>query len=847
MAIYHLSAQVIGRSAGRSSVAAAAYRAGERITDERTGHVHDYTKRQDIEREIITPEGAPAWMQERARLWNAVEAVEKRKDAQVARELNIALPKELTPEQQREMVHRYVKEEMVSKGMVADVAIHRNDPNNPHAHIMTTMRDVSPEGFGTKNREWNRTEQLEEWREKWQEHTNRELERAGSQERIDHRSLEAQGQDRLPTVHEGPDVRAMEEKGTRTEVGDINRGVREYNDNLIDFQRAKAEIAERKFGDVAREHDADRQASGVWDDRRRIIVSELERERGKSINEPGARRSLENSEKWERVLMARIEENRQKMDIGKNRWDVLKRPSASAKYWSEAAARHQTFRGIVAQVISRREASRAIYAARRSSEANGLLRRAEHQTGRTVEQARKEYFTTRKAIERDTARLSQAQGKTGQWREAVKGFSEARERGTAKLEDLEFSRGRHENRAESARQALADPRPRPEGERAALQWRQAQGEREGEMLRGEAERVARGIPSTRTLEAHRERLRSGDWTPEESRAVLAADRTNPEPLRLGQGRQQNETYGTGRELRELKELIDTRTSDLKAMESYKRELHTRWREWKALDDAYKPHESWLSKNVNQRFSPSARTAEEQARQVRDQAYERYTQTMYHERHFRRTNTFDSATNQYREISPVDQQYPPKIGGYRNWKEAESDWAAKGNAWTAELKAAQERLPAVTERHRVTDEALWTRNNVIGRTVQRHYNSEPVVQRYEERLRSRLWKPSEAKAAREVEAAAGGRPFTHKLADLDHNSAKALNGLMREERLGPYREGRNAGTMPRNKAMDKELRDTWRGIREERDPAFKRLLDGLEYGRYVPGRERVRVRFDTRDY
>lgn len=166
MAIYHLSAQVIGRSAGRSSVAAAAYRAGERITDERTGHVHDYTKRQDIEREIITPEGAPAWMQERARLWNAVEAVEKRKDAQVARELNIALPKELTPEQQREMVHRYVKEEMVSKGMVADVAIHRNDPNNPHAHIMTTMRDVSPEGFGTKNREWNRTEQLEEWREK---------------------------------------------------------------------------------------------------------------------------------------------------------------------------------------------------------------------------------------------------------------------------------------------------------------------------------------------------------------------------------------------------------------------------------------------------------------------------------------------------------------------------------------------------------------------------------------------------------------------------------------------------------------------------------------------------------
>ncbi|MFN7137960.1 MAG: MobQ family relaxase [Limisphaerales bacterium] len=229
MAIYHFSVQVISRSKGRSAVAAAAYRAGELLYDERYGKTHDYRKKNVAESVIVAPENAPDWVKDRARLWNAVEEAEKRKDAQLCREINLALPRELTVNQQRELLSDFVKDQFVKLGMIADVSIHRDNPDNPHAHIMLTTREITSEGFGKKVREWNEKELLETWRAEWANYVNRALERAGHADRIDHRSLEAQGSNRLPTIHEGPQVRQMERRGARTDRGNHNRNVAEHN------------------------------------------------------------------------------------------------------------------------------------------------------------------------------------------------------------------------------------------------------------------------------------------------------------------------------------------------------------------------------------------------------------------------------------------------------------------------------------------------------------------------------------------------------------------------------------------------------------------------------------------
>lgn len=217
MAIYHLSAKLISRSAGRSATGAAAYRAGECITDERTGLVFDYGKKHGIDhREIMTPNNAPEWTTDRAKLWNTVEHSEKRKDSQVAREVEVALPTELNLDQQRELLRDFIKSQFTDAGMVADVAIHHAKGDNPHAHILLTMRSLGPDGFGPKNRDWNSTDMLERWRESWQQHTNKALENVGLAERIDHRTLAAQGIDRLPQIHIGPHAIEMEARGIRT-------------------------------------------------------------------------------------------------------------------------------------------------------------------------------------------------------------------------------------------------------------------------------------------------------------------------------------------------------------------------------------------------------------------------------------------------------------------------------------------------------------------------------------------------------------------------------------------------------------------------------------------------------
>jgi hypothetical protein len=242
VAIYYMKAQIIGRSAGRSATGAAAYRAGEHIHDERTGVTYDYTRRRgDIETEILAPAGVSEWATDRSQLWNAVEKAERRGDAQLCREIVVALPVELDREQQRELVRAYVQDQFVSRGMVADVALHRN-PGNPHAHIMLTMREMGTEGLSAKkNRDWNRPELLEQWRERWAFESNLALERAGRDKRIDHRSLAEQGSERLPQVHLGPRAHALEQRGVTTEKGDHNRLVVEHNAAVIGLEKARAE------------------------------------------------------------------------------------------------------------------------------------------------------------------------------------------------------------------------------------------------------------------------------------------------------------------------------------------------------------------------------------------------------------------------------------------------------------------------------------------------------------------------------------------------------------------------------------------------------------------------------
>ncbi|HEU5068018.1 MAG TPA: MobQ family relaxase, partial [Sphingomicrobium sp.] len=222
MAIYHFSAKVISRASGSSALAAAAYRSGSRMHDQRLDRHHDFTNKTGvIHSEVMLPESAPEEWRDRERLWNEVEAAEKRIDAQLAREVEFALPRELSPEQGIELARDFVAREFVARGMIADLNVHRDvgadgEPK-PHAHVMLTTREVNAGGFGAKVRDWNRTGLLEHWREAWADHVNERLAELDIDARIDHRSLEAQGIDLEPQNKIGPAASRMAGQGLASE------------------------------------------------------------------------------------------------------------------------------------------------------------------------------------------------------------------------------------------------------------------------------------------------------------------------------------------------------------------------------------------------------------------------------------------------------------------------------------------------------------------------------------------------------------------------------------------------------------------------------------------------------
>ncbi|HDX8750151.1 TPA: MobA/MobL family protein [Klebsiella michiganensis] len=199
MAIFHLDFKIVKRSEGRSSVAKAAYHARCRITDERTGDTYDYSRRTDLcGHFILAPVNAPVHIvKDSTALWNEVERVERQQNGQTARYFDVAIPAELNNDDKKKLVLEYCQKNFVDKGMIADIAFHDLDSDNPHAHVMLTLKTINKNGFGKKERSWNDRKMSVLWRESWASMANSYLAAAGSSERIDHRSLQAQHEEAL--------------------------------------------------------------------------------------------------------------------------------------------------------------------------------------------------------------------------------------------------------------------------------------------------------------------------------------------------------------------------------------------------------------------------------------------------------------------------------------------------------------------------------------------------------------------------------------------------------------------------------------------------------------------------
>ena len=238
MAIYHFSAKVISRANGSSAVAAAAYRSASRLEDDRLGRGHDFSNKAGVvHSEIMAPEGSPERWQDRATLWNEVEAGEKRKDAQLAREVEFSIPREMEKAEGIALARDFVQREFVDRGMVADLNVHWDHAPDgspkPHAHVMLSMRQVEGDAFGKKVREWNATSELQGWRERWGEHVNERLAELGIEARIDHRSLKDQGVELEPQHKIGPAGARREERGEDAERAAEHREIARRNGERI--------------------------------------------------------------------------------------------------------------------------------------------------------------------------------------------------------------------------------------------------------------------------------------------------------------------------------------------------------------------------------------------------------------------------------------------------------------------------------------------------------------------------------------------------------------------------------------------------------------------------------------
>ena len=262
MADFHFSVTQIKRSAGQSAIAAAAYRAGEKLHSDFYGEDSDYTRKLGIvETGILLPSFAPREYENREYLWNAVERAEHHPKAQLAYSFDFSLQNEFSMEENLTIAQEFIQRQFVDRGMIADYAVHLPDKGNaipnPHVHVLCPIRPLNPDGtWGTKQKrvyrlddagnrmkdekgrdlfdavpttDWGSAESLERWREAWAEINNQHFAAHGLEARLDNRSYERQGLDQIPTVHEGPKIREMERHGIHTEKGDRNRWIRQLN------------------------------------------------------------------------------------------------------------------------------------------------------------------------------------------------------------------------------------------------------------------------------------------------------------------------------------------------------------------------------------------------------------------------------------------------------------------------------------------------------------------------------------------------------------------------------------------------------------------------------------------
>lgn len=234
MSIYHQNLKHISRGKGQSACAAAAYRSASKIYDERLGKTHNYEKKQGVDHtEILAPAYAPSWISDRAQLWNQAEKKDTRINARPASELDIALPIELNQQQKIELIKTFAQTTLVSRGLIVDLACHDLDSHNPHAHLMFTTRKINEQGLGEKDRAIKSKDFLNSLRQTWEKQANDALSQAKIPERIDHRSLEAQGiVDRQPQIHLGPNVCQMKARGIPTDRGDQYDEIERANTNL---------------------------------------------------------------------------------------------------------------------------------------------------------------------------------------------------------------------------------------------------------------------------------------------------------------------------------------------------------------------------------------------------------------------------------------------------------------------------------------------------------------------------------------------------------------------------------------------------------------------------------------
>lgn len=279
MAIYHNSTKIISRSKGRSAVGASAYRSGEKIKNEYDGIQHDYSRKGGIVySEVMLPQQAKKEFKNRAILWNEVEKIEKSKNSQLAREVEVALPKELNRGEQIDLVKSYIQDNFVKNGMCADLNIHDKGDGNPHAHIMLTIRPIEENGeWGAKSKKeylldkngqkiklksgqykskkiettnWNTKEFLENYRKDWADKINERLKEKGINQTVDHRSYEEQGIEKIPTIHEGATARKMETKGKISDRIEINKRIKAINEKTKEcnreIQKIENEIQELK-------------------------------------------------------------------------------------------------------------------------------------------------------------------------------------------------------------------------------------------------------------------------------------------------------------------------------------------------------------------------------------------------------------------------------------------------------------------------------------------------------------------------------------------------------------------------------------------------------------------------